>query len=90
VLRAEWEGDSLENAKTLVQDFESYLEENRDQIEALTIFYNQPRRRSALTYAMIKALLDKLNKDRPRLGLLGYGRLTPTSTITRATIRQPH
>src|SRR5680860_1137649 len=70
VLRAEWEGDALENAHALARDFESYLEENRDEIEALTIFYDQPLRRSELTYAMIRQVLDKLKKDRPRLAPL--------------------
>ena len=42
VLRAEWEGDARENAEALVRDFQQYLEGNRDEIEALTIFYGQP------------------------------------------------
>jgi len=70
VLRAEWEGDAAENAKALAQDFEGYLAENKDEIEALTIFYSQPARRSELTYAMIKQVLDYLKKDRPKLAPL--------------------
>jgi type I restriction enzyme R subunit len=70
VLRAEWEGDAAENAKKVAQDFREYLEANRDQIEALTIFYSQPHRRSELTYDMIRQLLDKLKSDRPRLAPL--------------------
>lgn len=70
VIRAEWDGDTAENAKALAQDFESYLAENRDEIDALTIFYSQPARRSELTYAMIKEVLDKIRKDRPKLAPL--------------------
>ena len=70
VLRAEWEGDAQENAHALVQDFRDYLEANRDQIEALTIFYRQPHRRRELTYGMIRDVLDKLKIDRPRLAPL--------------------
>jgi type I restriction enzyme R subunit len=70
VLRAEWAGDATENARELSQDFQTYLEENRDEIEALTIFYSQPHRRSELTYEMIKEVLDKLKKDRPKLAPL--------------------
>ena len=70
VLRAEWEGDAAENAKALAEDFKGYLEANRDEIEALTIFYSQPHRRSELTYAMISEVLEKLRKDRPRLAPL--------------------
>jgi type I restriction enzyme R subunit len=70
VLRAEWQGDIAENAKALAEDFENYLAENRDEIEALTIFFSQPARRSELTYAMIKGVLERLKKDRPKLAPL--------------------
>ena len=48
--RAEWDGDATENAETIRQDFETYLAENRDAVEALAIFYSQPSRRSEVTY----------------------------------------
>ena len=70
VLSAEWEGDAQENAQALAQDFREYLEANRDQIEALAIFYAQPHRRREVTYAMIRALLDKLKGDKPLLAPL--------------------
>ena len=70
VLRAEWKGDARENAKVKVQDFQSYLEAHRDEIEALTIFYSQPHRRQELTYAMIRELFDRLKNDRPLLSPL--------------------
>ncbi len=65
--RAEWAGDSHENAEAMAQDFRQYLEDHRDEIEALTIFYDQPHRRRELTYAMIRELCDRLKKDQPRL-----------------------
>ena len=68
--RAEWEGDSEENAKEMAKDFQEYLEANRDEIEALTIFYSEPARRSELTYAMIRDVFDKLKSDKPRLAPL--------------------
>ena len=67
VCRAEWAGDSHENAEAMAQDFRQYLEAHRDEIEALTIFYDQPHRRRELTYAMIRELCDRLRKDQPRL-----------------------
>ena len=70
VLRAEWEGDAHENAKAMAQDFQQYLEFNRDKIEALTIFYDQPRRRSELTYPMIREVFDRLKADKPLLAPL--------------------
>ena len=70
VLRAEWEGVAKENAEALTQDFQQYLETNRDEIEALTIFYAQPHRRRELTYAMIREVFDRLKNDKPRLAPL--------------------
>ena len=70
VQRAEWEGDAQENAQALARDFRDYLDANRDRIEALTIFYRQPYRRRDLTYTMMRAVLDKLKADKPRLAPL--------------------
>ena len=49
--------------KLIAQDFQQYLEANRDEIEALTIFYAQPHRRRELTYAMIREVFDRLQND---------------------------
>ncbi len=70
LLAAEWSGDARENAQAMARDFAAYMEDHRDQIEALTIFYSQPARRSEVTYAMIKAVLDALKTDRPKLAPL--------------------
>ncbi len=70
VLTAEWDGDAKENAQNLTKDFAAYLEEHRDKIEALTIFFSQPARRSQITYAMIRSVLDALKSDRPKLAPL--------------------
>ena len=67
---AEWEGDPHENAEAMAGDFQHYLEANRDEIEALTIFYAQPYRCRELTYAMIREVSDRLKDDRPRLSPL--------------------
>jgi type I restriction enzyme R subunit len=64
---AGWSGDAKENASNLAKDFAAYLEEHRDQIEALSIFYSQPARRSQITYAMIRKLLEALKTDQPKL-----------------------
>ena len=68
--RAEWAGNVAENANQIVHDFEEYLRENRDEIEALTIYFTQPARRAEVTYAMIKDVMAKLKEDRPLLALL--------------------
>lgn len=67
VLEAAWDGDARQNAQNLTQEFAAYLEEHRDQIEALTIFFSQPARRSEVTYTMIQGLLATLRADRPKL-----------------------
>ena len=68
--RAEWAGDVAANAKKIAQEFEDYLQENRDEIEALAIYFTQPARRSEVTYSMVKDVLAKLKEDRPRLAPL--------------------
>ena len=70
VLSAEWAGDSTENAEAIAQNFRQYLEDNRDEIEALTIFFSQPHRRCELTYAMISDVFCRLKSDQPRLAPL--------------------
>ena len=70
VLRAEWEGDAHENAEAVAKDFREYLEANRDEIEALAIFYAEPHRRRELTFKMIREVFDRLKADRPRLAPL--------------------
>ena len=68
--RAEWAGDKTENAKAIQQEFEAYLAEHRDEVEALTIYFAQPARRAEVTYGMIKDLLARIKADRPRLAPL--------------------
>ena len=70
LLRAEWAGNVAENAEEIAQEFQDYLVENRDEIEALTIYFNQPARRSEVTHAMVKEVLTKLKTDRPFLAPL--------------------
>lgn len=67
VLSAGWSGDVTENAKKIATDFEGWLRDHRDRIDALTIYFTQPARRSHVTFAMIKDLLATLKTDRPNL-----------------------
>ncbi|MGP9805927.1 type I restriction endonuclease subunit R [Paracoccus sp. NSM] len=64
---AGWAGDVTQNAQAIADDFESWLTENRDRIQALSIYFTQPARRAQVTYRMIKDLLATLRTDRPRL-----------------------
>lgn len=67
VINAGWDGDADENARTLVAEFTEYLEEHKDNIDALSIFFSQPYRRRELTYDMIRQVLERLRADRPKL-----------------------
>ncbi len=67
VTQAEWDKTSTERAQAMVTDFRAYMEEHKDEIEALSIFYNQPYRLKEVTYRMIKELLEKLKSDQPLL-----------------------
>lgn len=51
-------GFSKEQAKNYIESFEKCLDENKDEIEALRIIYNQEK--TAITYGMLKDLEKKL------------------------------
>ncbi len=70
VLKAEWDGETTDNAKTLTREFADYLREQADVIEALSIYFHTPARRSEVTYRHIKALLETIKQDRPKLAPL--------------------
>lgn len=67
VIKSEWDTTSTDNAKAIIQDFSDYIETHKDEITALSIFYNQPYNRKNITFEMIKTLLDKLLSDKPNL-----------------------
>ncbi len=52
-------GFSDEQAKAIVQSFQEYIEEHKDEITALQVLYERPYRQR-LSYADIKALADAL------------------------------
>ena len=64
---ADWDTSSNENAKAVVDEFSEYIETHKDEITALSIFYDQPYRRRELTLKMVKELLEKLKVDKPLL-----------------------
>lgn len=67
VVKSEWDTTSVDKAKNLIADFSEYLEANKDEIKALSIYYNQPFNRKLVTFKMIKELYDKLLLDKPQL-----------------------
>ncbi|MRT17571.1 DEAD/DEAH box helicase [Vitellibacter sp. q18] len=67
VTKSEWDTTSVDKAKETVKDFTEYLETHKDEIKALSIFYNQPYNRREITFKMIKEVLEKLKMDKPTL-----------------------
>ncbi len=54
-------------ARKVVESFAEFIKKNKDEIAALSFFYQQPYQRRALTFEMIEELHDALG--RPRLML---------------------
>ncbi|MBN2531780.1 MAG: DEAD/DEAH box helicase family protein [Spirochaetales bacterium] len=67
VTKSEWDSFTEEKARKIIRDFTAYIEENKDEIIALSIFYDQPFRRKELTFHMVKDLLDKIKLEKPLL-----------------------
>jgi len=89
---AGWDGKAKENAEALINDFNEYIAVNKDEITALSIYYNQPYNRREVTFQMIKELLEKLRQDKPILAPLrvwqAYARLdnvNPNSPLNELT-----
>jgi len=62
-----WATVSKEKAETLVADFKTWIEQHKNEIIALQIFYSQPYRRRELTLSMIKDVVKLLKTDKPIL-----------------------
>lgn len=67
VIKSEWDTTSIDKATEIVNDFTAYLEANKDEIQALSIFYNQPYNRRNITFKMIKEVKEKLLLEKPTL-----------------------
>jgi type I restriction enzyme, R subunit len=57
---AGYSAEAKEKAKTLVQDFKRFLEENKAEIDALQFFYSQPYK-ERLHFSDIKAIHDAIS-----------------------------
>ncbi len=67
VVKTEWDSYTNDKAEEVAKDFNDYLQANKDEIEALSIFYNQPYNRRNITFKMIKDVFDKLKMEKPML-----------------------
>lgn len=67
---AGWGANKAEQAQKLVDDFKAYIEENKNEITALKILYNEPHKRKTITYKMIRELFENLKLNKPNLAPL--------------------
>ncbi len=70
LLRAEWDADAREKSAEFAADFETFCQTHKDELDALTIYYDQPQRRQEVTLQQIKDLLAALRANAPRLAPL--------------------
>lgn len=62
-----WVEDMQTQAISIIQQFETWVANHRDEAVALQLFYAEPYRRRDLTYRMIKDLYDRLMTEQPTL-----------------------
>lgn len=74
LVNAGWNKDNKDKAGETVAAFAAWIENHKDEITALQIFYDQPYRRRELTFAMIKALVEQIVLDKPTLAPLSVWR----------------
>ncbi len=67
VTKSDWDSFTFEKAEQTIRDFTEYIEANKDEIQALSIFYNQPYNRRNITFKMLKEVLDKIKMEKPAL-----------------------
>ncbi len=70
VLNTGWVKDNDETAKALIFDFTDWINQHRDEITALQLFYAQPYQRRELSYKMIKDLAEAIKTSKPTLAPL--------------------
>ncbi|WP_418222938.1 type I restriction-modification enzyme R subunit C-terminal domain-containing protein [Clostridium isatidis] len=67
---AGWDEHAKDQSIEIMESFKDFIEQNKDEITALQIFYNQPYRRREITFSMIKELLEKIKENKPNLAPL--------------------
>ena len=82
-------GFSKETAKAFIENFERYLDENKDSIEALRILYNSAD--TVITHAMLVELRDRLLAENRQYGVYpiwrNYKLLDETGDVDELDVR---
>lgn len=61
VTASEWDADHAQNAAKTIETFRQFLNDNRDELEALKIIYSQSYKMRPLTLSMVKELYQRLS-----------------------------
>jgi len=59
---AGFDEEAKERAMKTIESFKKFIEENKDEIDALQIIYNQPYSKRHITFKQIKELAEKIQK----------------------------
>ncbi len=70
VIKSGWVKDQNQEAEQLISEFKIWIEEHKDEITALQIFYDQPYKRRELTYKMLKDLSEQIIRNKPSIAPL--------------------
>ncbi len=62
VILAGFDAQAKEKARTIIDTFKKFIEENKDELTSLQIIYSKPYGRRHLTYEEIKQLADAIKK----------------------------
>ncbi|MDA3832914.1 MAG: hypothetical protein PF495_05915, partial [Spirochaetales bacterium] len=87
ITKSEWQASSEDKAKEVIAGFTAYLEKHKDEIKALSIFYDQPYNRRNITFKMIKEVFDHLKLNKPLLAPLTVWQAY--ATLEEVQSRQP-
>lgn len=63
ITHAGFSDDRIDISKSVIDKFKQFIEDNRDEITAYRVFYNQPFNRRELTFQIIKELNEKLSQN---------------------------
>lgn len=61
LIRAEFDGAALEKARSLLSNFRQFIEDNKNEIEALQVLYSQPYR-AGLRFSQVKELVAEIQQ----------------------------
>jgi type I restriction enzyme R subunit len=57
-----YSSQAADNAEKVIQNFKDFIEQHKDDIQALSFFYQQPYQRRGLTFTMLEELHQALSK----------------------------